>query len=86
MQSENQSSNSIFWDPVLENADCGQPNGTALLSRVICFDESLSVNSVQNTDSYYAVNYAQSKHVQLQTAECHLIMDNLRLMVCMPNL
>lgn len=71
---------------MLENADCRKLNGSVLLSGVICFDESLRVNSVQNTDSYYAVNYAQSKQVQLQTAKCHLIMDNSRFMVCMLNL
>lgn len=72
--------------PVLGNTDCRELNGSVLLSRVIYFDKSLSVNSVQNTDSYYAVNYAQSKHAQLRAAKCHLIMENSRFMVCAPNL
>lgn len=56
-------------------------NGTALLSGAIRSDESLGVNCGQHPDSYYAVNYAQSKQLQLQTAECHPVMDNLRFMV-----
>lgn len=72
--------------PVFEIGDRKELDGIALLSGFICLGESLSVSSVDNIDSYYTVNYVQSKHVQLQTAKCHLVMDSWRFTVCVANL